>query len=592
MSCRAHRRPSRIPCCNGCSRRVAIRGSHSSQSRSSRAGGGRGVVAAAGREESPARPAAVTPATVVTPTTAKPVGAVVHVVGAVRAPGVVELGSTRVVDAIRAAGGATDDADLQRLNLAALVTDGQRIAVPRVGEPDPAPALGDTSVNDGAPAGPIDVNTATEAQLETLPGIGPSLAAAIIAEREKGPFKSVDDLGACAASATRASNSCATSSPCRDERSVRRGAACCVGRGSSWASSWGSGRVGIRPALCCCAVPADSSWPGWSPATPGSRSRVARCVVARMRGDAAGAGRPGVAGAVRGWERGRGARTLVSAPGGGGGFQTEVDLRADGVDRVGARARRAGGRVAPARARSRRSGRAARSARASTRRLLRRAGEMAARGRTAGGRARRRLRGARRRARVRCQPHAGGDAARRRTATGRESRLARRLLARRYPSDPGCCRRRLPRGRTLASARGVRRERGVRPRVLRAAPAAVAVGCAERDCDCDRRAVRGNDAVRTVGVACVGRDGRDGVQRARGPARVRVSVSSRSRSSVCCSSTRSSCTRWDSSFRSRRPRASRSRRDRSRTACPVRVPFARCSRRRSPRRSASRRRCC
>ncbi|HEX5097513.1 MAG TPA: ComEA family DNA-binding protein [Acidimicrobiia bacterium] len=150
----------------------------------------------AGQDETPARPPAEANAAFVTTTTAVAAPAVVHVVGAVRAPGVVELGAhARVVDAIGAAGGATDDADLQRLNLAALVTDGQRIAVPRVGEPDPAPALGDTVAADGGPTGPIDVNTATEAQLETLPGIGPSLAAAIVAEREKGPFKSVDDLG-------------------------------------------------------------------------------------------------------------------------------------------------------------------------------------------------------------------------------------------------------------------------------------------------------------------------------------------------------------------------------------------------------------
>jgi competence protein ComEA len=150
----------------------------------------------AGQDESPARPPDAATADVVTTTTAASPVAVVHVVGAVRAPGVVELGPhARVVDAIGAAGGATDDADLQRLNLAALVTDGQRIAVPRVGEPDPAPAVGDTTPVDGTAAGPIDVNTATAAQLETLPGIGPTLAAAIVAEREKGPFKSVDDLG-------------------------------------------------------------------------------------------------------------------------------------------------------------------------------------------------------------------------------------------------------------------------------------------------------------------------------------------------------------------------------------------------------------
>jgi competence protein ComEA len=150
----------------------------------------------AGHDESPARPPADAATDAVATTTDAPAQEVVHVVGAVHAPGVVELGPhARVVDAIDAAGGATDDADLQRLNLAALVTDGQRIAVPRLGEPDPAPAVGDTVAGGGTPSGPIDVNTASAAQLETLPGIGPTLAAAIIAEREKGPFKSVDDLG-------------------------------------------------------------------------------------------------------------------------------------------------------------------------------------------------------------------------------------------------------------------------------------------------------------------------------------------------------------------------------------------------------------
>ncbi len=78
-------------------------------------------------------------------------GLVVHVVGAVQSSGVVELlAGARVRDAVVAAGGAADDADLQRLNLAAPVTDGQRIAVPRIGEPDPAPVAGE---NPGATAG-------------------------------------------------------------------------------------------------------------------------------------------------------------------------------------------------------------------------------------------------------------------------------------------------------------------------------------------------------------------------------------------------------------------------------------------------------
>jgi competence protein ComEA len=128
-------------------------------------------------------------------------GALVHVAGAVVHPGVVRLHTgDRVMDAIQAAGGAATGADLDRLNLAAKVTDGQRLAVPKVGEPAPA-TVGDGSattpagVDDQGSPGPVDLNTATQAQLESLPGIGPSLATAIIRERERrGGFKRVDEL--------------------------------------------------------------------------------------------------------------------------------------------------------------------------------------------------------------------------------------------------------------------------------------------------------------------------------------------------------------------------------------------------------------
>jgi len=132
---------------------------------------------------------------------------VIDVVGAVRSPGVVSLSAdARVIDAIRAAGGATATADLARLNLAAKLDDGARVAVPQFGQPPPAVDPGAVSGNPGGttdPAGgapasagtPIDVNTATVAQLETLPGIGPTLAGAIVQERARnGPFRSVDDL--------------------------------------------------------------------------------------------------------------------------------------------------------------------------------------------------------------------------------------------------------------------------------------------------------------------------------------------------------------------------------------------------------------
>jgi competence protein ComEA len=142
--------------------------------------------AAVGQERASAATSSTAPATLL-----------VHVVGAVRGPGVVELrDGSRVVDAIAAAGGAADDADTAQLNLAARLTDGQRVAVPRVGEVLPAPPAGgaDTAGTPGD-AGPLDLNSATAAQLEELPGIGPALAEAILRERDRrGRFERVEDL--------------------------------------------------------------------------------------------------------------------------------------------------------------------------------------------------------------------------------------------------------------------------------------------------------------------------------------------------------------------------------------------------------------
>lgn len=126
-----------------------------------------------------------------------PTRLVVHVAGAVVDPGVHELmPGARVVDAIKAAGGLTPQADAARINLAAPVSDGERIYVLRVDE-DAAP-----SVAGPAPAGAagassalVNLNEADEAALDALPGVGPSTAKAIIEHRRKiGRFTSVDQL--------------------------------------------------------------------------------------------------------------------------------------------------------------------------------------------------------------------------------------------------------------------------------------------------------------------------------------------------------------------------------------------------------------
>jgi len=132
----------------------------------------------------------------VTSTTQEAAEVVVHVAGAVTRPGVVELPlGSRVIDAVEAAGGGLSDADLDRLNLAAKIVDGQRVLVPHVGEltvAEPDSVLGDPSATAG---GLVNLNTATAAQLEELPGIGPVLAGAIIDEREsRGGFRSVNEL--------------------------------------------------------------------------------------------------------------------------------------------------------------------------------------------------------------------------------------------------------------------------------------------------------------------------------------------------------------------------------------------------------------
>jgi len=120
---------------------------------------------------------------------------VVHVAGAVVAPGVHRLAEgARVQDAVEAAGGPRPEAELDRLNLAALLVDGSQIQVPFVGAPPPA-VPGGAGAPSGVGAGPISLSTADAPTLDSLPGIGPSTAAAILAHREaNGPFRSVEGL--------------------------------------------------------------------------------------------------------------------------------------------------------------------------------------------------------------------------------------------------------------------------------------------------------------------------------------------------------------------------------------------------------------
>lgn len=139
---------------------------------------------------------------------ATPAEVVVHVTGAVVAPGVVTLdGGARVADAIAAAGGATGEARLDHLNLARPLEDGEHVHLPVDGEDPPPVTMGPGSGAGGAggPGGgagiggggdaPVDLNRATAEELQRLPGIGPSKAEAVVRHREQhGPFAVPGDL--------------------------------------------------------------------------------------------------------------------------------------------------------------------------------------------------------------------------------------------------------------------------------------------------------------------------------------------------------------------------------------------------------------
>jgi competence protein ComEA len=122
--------------------------------------------------------------------------ALVHVAGAVRRPGVYRLRvGARVKQAVERAGGARPGADVNAINLAAKVADGQQVVVPRRAPTGGAAAVPSAGAADAAPAAPVNLNTATPEQLDTLDGVGPATAQKIIAWRiEHGGFRSVEDL--------------------------------------------------------------------------------------------------------------------------------------------------------------------------------------------------------------------------------------------------------------------------------------------------------------------------------------------------------------------------------------------------------------
>jgi competence protein ComEA len=117
---------------------------------------------------------------------------VVHVAGEVERQGTYELPQgARVTDAVEQAG-PTSGADVNALNLAARLVDGQKIVVPAYDAP--ARILPGTEGAGGTESGPVDLNSATQAELETLPCIGPTRAKAIIEYRGAHPFRRVEDV--------------------------------------------------------------------------------------------------------------------------------------------------------------------------------------------------------------------------------------------------------------------------------------------------------------------------------------------------------------------------------------------------------------
>ena len=124
--------------------------------------------------------------------TNQPEEIVVHISGQVNNPGIVKLEpGARVIDAVNAAGGLKNEADLDKINLAKKLQDEEKIYIPKIGEDIDENLLAPQNFAEGSK---ININTCTKEQLMSLPGIGEVLADRIIQYREKTPFKKVEDL--------------------------------------------------------------------------------------------------------------------------------------------------------------------------------------------------------------------------------------------------------------------------------------------------------------------------------------------------------------------------------------------------------------
>lgn len=129
-------------------------------------------------------------------TAEEPASIYVHVVGCVQAPGMYQLSAgARVAEVIQAAGGFTPEAQMESVNLARSVQDGEQVIVASVAQAAPAPTAGEVDASAASGSGLVNINTADEEELQKVSGIGPSKAAKIIAYRkEHGSFASVEDL--------------------------------------------------------------------------------------------------------------------------------------------------------------------------------------------------------------------------------------------------------------------------------------------------------------------------------------------------------------------------------------------------------------